>query len=65
MQFLVPDATLQAINEYLKSDQAYTLHKSARRRSTWNNIYVNRIYAQWQADVADMQFIAKHNNEIR
>ena len=47
------------------SEQAYTLHKPARRRFTRNHIYVAGIDAQWQADLADMQGIVKQNGGMR
>ena len=34
---------------------------AARRRETTNNTYVAEINAMWQADLADMQGIAKQN----
>ena len=37
----------------------------ARRRFTRNHIYVAGINAQWQADLADMQGIARQNGRIR
>ena len=40
---------------------AYTLQKPARLRFTKNNTYVAGIDAQWQADLADMQNIARQN----
>ena len=51
--------------KYLQSEQAYTLHKPARRRFTRNHTYVAGIDAQWQADLADMQGIARQNSGIR
>ena len=61
----VPGATRQTVQEYLRNEQAYTLHKPARRRFTSNQTYVTGIDAQWQADLADMQGIVKQNNEMR
>ena len=49
--------TQKKVEKYLRSEQAYTLHKPARRRFTRNHTYVTRIDAQWQADLADMQGI--------
>ena len=43
----------------------YTLHKPARRRFTKNHTYVAGIDAQWQANLADMQGIARQNNEMK
>ena len=36
-QLHVPGVTRKSIQEYLRSDQAYTLHKPARRRFTRNH----------------------------
>ena len=57
--------TRTKVEEYLRSEQAYTLHKQARRRFTRNNTYVAGIDAQWPADLADMQGIAKQNGGMR
>ena len=64
-QLHIPGATRQKVEKYLRSEQAYTLNKRARRRFTWNNTYVAGIDAQWQADLADMQGIAKQNGGMR
>ena len=47
------------MEKFLKGVQAYTLHKRARRRFQQNHIYVAGMDAQWQADLVDMQSIAK------
>ena len=54
-----PGATRTKVEEYLRSEQAYTLHKPARPRFTRNHTYVAGNDAQWQADLADMQGIAR------
>ena len=64
-QLRVPKATRQTIQKYLKSEQDYTLHKPARRRVTRNHNYVAGIDAQWQADLIDMQGIARQNGGMR
>ena len=66
-QLHVPGVTRNTVQEYLKSEQAYTLHKPARRRFTRNHtyLYVAEINAQWQADLADMHSIARQNGGIR
>ena len=61
----VPNITRQAVVEFLKGEQAYTLHKPARRRYGRNRTYVAGIDAQWQADLADMQAIARQNGGAR
>ena len=60
-----PGVTRKSVQKYLQSEQAYTLHKPARRRFTRNHTYVAGIDAQWQADLADMQGIAKHNGKMK
>ena len=64
-QFHVPGVTRKTVQKYLKSEQAYTLHKPARRRFTRNQTYVAGIDAQWQADLADMQGIARQTSGIK
>ena len=53
------------VQDYLISEQAYTLHKPARRRVIKNHTNVARVDAQWQADLEDIQGIAKQNGGIR
>ena len=57
--------TRKTVQEYLRSEQAYTLHKPARRQFIRNHTYVAGIDAQWQADLADMQGIARQNHGMR
>ena len=64
-QLHVPGLTRKTVQEYFRSEQAYSLHKPARRRFTRNHTYVAGIDAQWQTDLADMQGIAKQNGGMR
>ena len=64
-QLHAPGVTRKKVEEYLRSEQAYTLHKPARLRFTRNHTYVAGIDAQWQADLTDMQGIAKQNGGMR
>ena len=64
-QLHVPGVTLKTVHEYLKSEQAYSLHKPVRRRFISNHTYVAGIDAQWQTDLADMQGIARQNYGMR
>ena len=61
-QLHVPGATQKTIKNYLRSEQAYTLHKPARRLFTRNHTYVAGIDAQW---LADMQGISRQNGGMR
>ena len=53
-QLHIPGSTRQTVQEYLRSEQAYTPHKPARRRFIRKHTYVAGIDAQWQADLSDM-----------
>ena len=64
-QLQAPGVTRKNVEKYLKSEQAYTLHKPARRRFARNHTYVAGIDAQWQEDLADMHGIAKQNGGMR
>ena len=44
-QLHVPNVTRKSVQEYLRSEQAYTLHKPDRRRFTRNHTYVAGIDA--------------------
>ena len=50
------------VRDFLKSVDAYTLHKPARKRFVRNKILVGGIDQQWQADLADMQELRKFND---
>ena len=64
-QLHVPGVTRKTVQKYLRSKQAFTLHKPARRRFIRNHTYVAGIDAQRQADLADMQGIGKQNGGMR
>ena len=64
-QLNVPGVSRNTVQKYLPSKQAYTLHKPARRRFPRNHCYVAMIDAPWQADLVDMQGIAKQNGGMR
>src|SRR3981189_1664316 len=51
------------VQQWLKGQQAYTLHKPARRgRYKTRKYHTSGIDHQWQADLADMQVEAKYND---
>ena len=56
--------TENIIKKYLAAQAAYSLHKPARRHFSRNPTVVGGIDQQWQADLADMQAIAKENNGV-
>ena len=53
------------VEQFFKGEQAYALHKPAKRRYVRNPTYVAGIDAQWQADLADMQAITRQNTGAR
>ena len=64
-QLKVPGVNRLVVKQFLKGEQAYTLHKPARRRYVRNRTYVAKIDAQWQAYLADMQLIARQNKSAQ
>ncbi|KAK3929540.1 Putative uncharacterized transposon-derived protein, partial [Frankliniella fusca] len=47
---------------YLESEDAYTLHKPARRRFPRNVTYADNIEESWQTDLTDFQSLKKDND---
>ena len=50
------------IQEWLKSQDSFTLHKPVRKHYARNRVIVGGIDHQWQADLVDLQSLSKHNN---
>lgn len=65
MLLCVSVAIRQMVKKYLSNEQAFSLHRFANRRFTINYTYVEKIDAQWQVDLVDMQRINKENGWIR
>jgi len=55
----------EQVRQFLSKQQAYTLHKPARRHFKRNKTYVSGIDKQWQVDLADMQGLSRQNNGIK
>jgi hypothetical protein len=53
------------ILEWLMSQDAYTLHKPARRNFKRNRVFVRGIDEEWQMDLADMQSLKHYNDGYR
>lgn len=53
------------VREWLQSQDAYTLHKPARKRFPRNKYFVTNIDDLWQADLADMSSLKKENNNYK
>ena len=60
-QLKVHGVNRQVVKQFLKREQAYTVHRPSKRRYAQNHTYVAEIVAQLQADLADMQAIARQN----
>lgn len=52
----------KTIDEWLESQDTYTLHKPVRKRFPRNQYIVYRINELWQCDLNDLRGISKHNN---
>ena len=57
--------TRQAVRDWLKTQDTYTLHRPARRRYPRNRVIVGGIDSQWQADLVDMIALSKDNDGYR
>ena len=53
------------VKEWLMSQNAYTLHKPLRKKFQRNRVIVSGIDDTWQADLADMSNIKKHNSNFK
>ncbi|CAB4022698.1 uncharacterized transposon-derived, partial [Paramuricea clavata] len=52
-------------HKWLMSQDAFTLHKSARRNFKRNRVFVGGIDEEWQMDLADMQSLKQYNDGYR
>ena len=58
----IANLTRAKVKQFLTDQQAYSLHKPARKNFGRNPTYVKGIDHQWQADLADMQGLKRDNN---
>ena len=56
-----PRASAEDVFGWLKSQDAYTLHKGIRRRFPRRKTIVSGIREQWQCDLIDLSSLKKHN----
>lgn len=61
----VKSLQLNHVKTWLKQQKTYTLHKPIRRRFPRRHTIVAGIDQQWQADLADLQSLSKHNDQAR
>lgn len=57
--------TLDQVKAWLQKQKTYTLHKPIKRKFSRRVTVVAAIDQQWQADLADVQTLAPHNNGFR
>ena len=50
------------VTDWLSGQDTYTLHKPIRRKFNRRRVLVGRVDQQWQADLVDLQSIAKIND---
>ena len=57
--------TRAQIKEWLKKQDTYTLHRSARKPFKRNRVEVFGINSQWQADLVDLSSLKRWNKQYR
>ena len=58
------EVTRDEVKQYLADQHTYSLHRPARRHYKRNATVVGGIDSQWQADLCDMQQLAKYNDKM-
>jgi len=62
-KYVLKNVKYQDVKNWLQGETTYTLHKPIRKRFKRRKVIVGGIDQQWQADLADMQHLAKQNNQ--
>ena len=57
----IPGLKLKDVKNWLSKDLTYTLHHPIRRSYTTRRVLVHRMDEQWQADLVDLQKLARFN----
>ncbi len=60
-----PAIKKENVEKYLEKQHTYTLHKPIRRKFPRNKVVAVCIDSNWQADLCDMQKLAKYNEGYR
>lgn len=60
-----PKITRRQVQEWLSTQDVYTLHKPARKRFKRNRVMVGGIDQIWEMDLVDLQSIKKYNNNFK
>ena len=53
------------IKKWLSSQDCYTLHKPVRKNIKRNQVFVDGIDSEWQADLVDMSSLSKYNDDVK
>lgn len=61
----IKSISLDQVKTWLQQQKTYTLHKPIRRKFQRRKTVVGGIDHQWQADLADLQSLMKHNDQYR
>lgn len=61
----VGSGTLREAKEWLQTQDTYTLHRPARKNFPHNRIQVAGLDDQWEADLIDVQKLAKENKSYK
>lgn len=59
-----PSITRKDVEDWLRGELTYTLHKPVRRKFLRNPIVVSHIDEQWQADLVEMREFSSQNKSI-
>ena len=57
--------SIEDVEEWLKPQLAYTLHKPIRLNFKTRPVVVHQIVEQWQIDLVDMSKLSKHNDRFK
>ena len=55
----------KAVEEFLREQESYTLHRQVRKRFPRNRIVVDDIDEQWEMDLADLPSLMQYNDGYR
>ena len=59
-----PNLKRKDVEEYMLSQDTYTLHKPARHYFPRNRVVASGIDSDWQADLCDVQSLKKYNDNV-
>jgi Integrase core domain len=62
IRLVYPKVKRKVVKQFLEKQLTYTTHKPARKHYQRNKVYVSSIDEQWQADLVDVQSLAKYND---